>query len=144
MFATDDAATAVGRSEGHPFPEPVGERPLVVVRFVGDDLLGGFDDRPPLPGFDDDEVVFFQRRESGFEVVDLHGDRRPEFEDGHPVVDAVDERVEDRHLRRLPVPILPLCFHLYTHSTTRDLTFAVPGRRDSVLRYVFYVLNRYE
>jgi len=79
------------------------------------------------PRFDDDQVVRLERRQGVLEFVDIDLDGRSEFEDGHPVLGAIDQRVEYRHLRSLPVPVLPLCSHpSSTHSTTRDLTFVVP------------------
>lgn len=114
-------------SKREPLAQPLPDRLVVVLvgAPVGDHPLGGLDHRF-RPRFDDDQVVRLERRQGVLEFVDIDLDGRSEFEDGHPVLGAIDQRVEYRHLRSLPVPVLPLCSHPSTHSTTRDLTFVVP------------------
>lgn len=143
-------------SKGQPIPQPVTDRLLgFFLGDVWDHSLVGFDQGLVAVCLDDDQIVLLEGREGVFQVVDFGFRGRAEFEDSHPLVGLIDEGVEYRYLRPAAIPVLPLCSHPSTYSTTRDLTFVVLAPESSratptvqltasdhlefgVRRYVFY------
>ena len=112
---------------------------------IGNDAVVDQDHHPVVAVLDRDQAVLFQRRERRLDVVDVGIDGSAYLEDGHPLLRAIDERVEDRYLDVPPVPELAPRSHTRVLSRIGyTLTAVSAGRHRSGPRVVGSARRRAE